>query len=171
MNGHQDLSLDQAKVFARELGVEVDEMLRRSGLAEGPVAQAFKPGFSDSDAAVWVPGDAADGGKTRSVADALGATRPGVDVWRIKSQAMALAGFLHGDFVLVDTHQAERIQPNDIVIAQIYNNNFGTAVTVLRRYQPPVLTAASMNAEDIRVHVVDGVNVVVRGKVIASWRI
>jgi SOS-response transcriptional repressor LexA len=95
--------------------------------------------------------------------------RPGVDVWRVKSRAMALSGLLEGDFMLVDTHAAERVRAGDVVIAQIYTRT--GANTVLRRFEPPVLVAASADPADGRVHVVDGDNVVIRGKVVASWRI
>lgn len=168
MNGHQELTLDQAKIFATELGVEVSEVLQRSGLTDAPVAQAFSSGFAESDAVVWMPGPGlSEAASVKSVAAALG-ERPGVDVWRVKSRAMMLAGLLEGDFMLVDTHQTERVKPGDIVIAQVYSRT--GASTVLRRFEPPVLLSASTDPADARVHVVDGINVMVRGKVIASWR-
>ena len=169
MNGHQELTLDQAKVFAAELGIEVAEVLTSAGMIDAPTAQVFTPGFSESDAAAWVPGPGiVEAGAIRGVADALG-QRPGVDVWRVKSQAMALAGLLDGDFFLLDTHQSERVKAGDVVIAQVYTRNGAT--TVLRRFEPPVLVAASIDPAEGRVHVVDGENVVIRGKVVASWRV
>lgn len=168
MNGHQDLTLDQAKVFATELDVELPEVLARAGLADASTAQAFSPGFAESDAAPYVPGPGlAEAASVRNLAQAFGA-RPGVDVWRVKTRSMLLAGLLPGDFMLVDTHQAETVKPGDAVVAQIYNR--GGATTVLRRFEPPVLVAASADPAEARVHVVDGVNVVVKGKVTASWR-
>lgn len=168
LNGHQTPSLAQAKAFADVLGVEVSEVLVQAGLTEAPVARALNPGFSDSDAAAWIPAPGtAESAPIRSVAQALG-ERPGVDVWRVKSRAMALAGLLEGDFILVDTHQSERARAGDVVIAQLYSQ--GTATTILRRFEPPVLVAASADPADGRVHVVDHNNVVIRGKVIASWR-
>jgi transcriptional regulator with XRE-family HTH domain len=170
MNGHQPLTLDQAKVFAEELSVDVADVLTKSGLADAPVAQVFRPGFSESDAAPWVAGPGlAEAAGVPAVAQALGGGRPGVDVWRVKSTAMALGGLLPGDFMLVDTHQAERVKAGDLVIAQIYNRTGAT--TVLRRFEPPVLVAVSADPSETRVHVVDGVNVVVRGKIVASWRV
>ncbi len=170
MNGHQQMTLDQAKIFAAELAVDVAEVLVRAGLTDAPVAQALRPGFAESDAAAWVPGPGiAEATEVPTIAQALGGGAPGVDVWRVKSRAMALAGILAGDFMLVDTHQAERVKPGDVVIAQVYNRTGAT--TVLRRFEPPVLVAASADPEDGRVHVVDGINVVIRGKVTASWRV
>lgn len=169
INGTQKMTLEQARAFAELLQVPLTEMIDRGGLADKPTAQEFAPGFAESDAATWIPGPGlAETASIKAVATALG-ERPGVDVWRVKSGAMALAGLLNGDFILVDTHQAERVKPGDIVIAQVYNRT--GAATVLRRYAPPVLVSASTDPVDAGVHVVDGVNVMVRGKVIASWRI
>lgn len=168
MNGHQALTLDQAKIFAVELGVDLPEMLHRAGMTDAPTAQAFTPGLAESDAAPFVYGGLAEGAQVRTAAQAFG-ERPGVDVWRVKSAAMALGGLLPGDFMLVDTHQAERVRAGDVVVAQIYSRT--GANTVLRRFEPPVLVAASTDPAEGRVHVVDGTNVVVRGKVVASWRL
>lgn len=166
------MTLDQARIFADLLGVPLSEMVERGGLAGKSEAQQITPGFAESDAATWTPGPGlGEAGTVRAVAQALGADRPGVDIWRVKSRAMALGGYLEGDYMLVDTHAAERVRAGDVVIAQLYNNSNATAATVLRRFEPPVLLAASADPEDGRVHVVDGVNVVVRGKVIASWRV
>lgn len=170
--GRIRMSLEWAKVFAEVLQVPLATVLEKAGVSDAPTAQQIVPGFAESDAAQWIPGpNAGDGVTMRSVASALGAGRSGVDIWRVKGHAMALAGLLDGDFILVDTHASERARVGDVVVAQIYNNANGNAVTVLRRFEPPVLVAASVDPADGRVHVVDGVNVVIRGKVIASWRV
>ncbi len=167
--GRQPMSLEWAKVFSDVLDQPLDEILRRAGVADEPTAKALAPGFSESDAAAWVGKDAA-ARPNELIANAFGA-RPGVDVWQIKSAAMALQGVLPGDYVLVDTHAADRAKAGDLVLAQVYDNARGIATTVLRRFEPPVLVAASASPEDHRVLVVDGVNVLVRGKVVASWRL
>ncbi len=170
LTGRQRMSLDWAKAFAEVLQVPLSTVLEKAGVTDAPTAQAVTPGFSESDAAPWVPGPEPAGAREVStVAQSLGGGRPGIDVWRVKGQVMALSGLLSGDFMLVDTHQAERVKPGDLVVAQVYTRT-GTA-TVLRRYEPPVLVAASPDPADGRVHVVDGVNVVIRGKVVASWRV
>lgn len=172
VNGGQAMTLEQARIFSEMMGVPLPEMVERAGLAARPTAQMLSPGFSESDAAAWVPGPGlAEGASVRGIAQVLGADRPGVDIWRVRSRAMQLAGFMPDDFLLVDTHAAERVRSGDTVIAQIYNNATGTAATVLRRLDLPVLTAASADPEDAKAHVVDGVNVLVRGKVVASWRV
>lgn len=168
--GRQKMSLEWAQAFAQIFNVPVGEVLKRAGAVDAQLAQQFAPGYSDSDAAPFVA-KASEQQALVTMAEALGGNRPGIDVWIVKSRAMALAGLLVGDYMLVDTHQAERVKAGNIVIAQIYNNNSGSAMTVLRQFQPPVLVAQSADPEENRVNVVDGVNVVIRGKVIASWRV
>jgi SOS-response transcriptional repressor LexA len=171
LTGKQRMSLEWAKAFSEVLQVPVAEVLEHAGSIDRETAQTIRPGFAESDAVAWVPGPGlGEGAATRSIAAVMGADRPGVDIWRVKSRAMQLAGYMPDDFILVDSHAAERVRPGDVVIAQIYNNATGTAATVLRRYAPPVLIGASTDPEDARVHVVDRVNVLVRGKVVASWR-
>lgn len=168
INGTQKMTLEQARAFAEVLQVPLTEMIERGGLADKPTAQELSPGFAESDAAVWIPGSGlSETATVQTIAKAFG-ERSGVDVWRVRTAAMALWGLLEGDFMLVDTHQAERVKPGDVVIAQIYTRT--GANTVLRRFEPPVLVAASPWPSDGRIFVVDGVNVVVRGKVVASWR-
>lgn len=170
LTGRQRMSLDWAKAFAEVLQVPLATVLEKAGVTDAPTAQTIAPGFAESDAAPWIPGPGlAEGQQVPTIAQALGGGRPGVDVWQVKGQTMALAGLLAGDFLLVDTHQAERARPGDVVVAQIYTPR--GANTVLRRYEPPVLVAASTSPEDGRVFVVDGVNVVIRGKITASWRV
>ena len=167
LNGHQRMSLEWAKAFADVLQVPLATVLEKAGVTDAPTAREVTPGFAESDAAPWIPGPEASGARDiTTVAQVLGA-RPGVDVWRVKGQAMAQHGLLVGDYMLIDTHQAERVKPGDTVVAQIYNRTGAT--TVLRTYAPPVLIAA--DPADMHVHVVDGVNVVIRGKVVASWRV
>ena len=168
LNGRQRMSLDWAKAFAEVLQVPLATVLEKAGVTDAPTAQRVAPGFSESDAAPFIHGPGlAESAQVKTLAQAFGEA-PGVDVWRVKSAAMVLGGYLPGDFMLVDTHQAERARPGDVVLAQIYSRD--SAVTVLRRFEAPVLVAASADPAEARVHVVDGVNVVIRGKVVASWR-
>lgn len=168
LNGKQRMSLEWAKAFADTLGVPIAVILEKAGATDGSTARQLQPGFAEGDAAAWTPKGAEDR-QVPMIATALGA-RAGVDVWQIRTAALALMGYMPGDYMLIDTHAAERSRAGDVVVAQVYDNKKGTAMTVLRRLEPPVLVAASMDPEDGRVHVVDGVNVVIRGKVIASWR-
>lgn len=165
--GKQKMTLDWAKAFAEALQVPIAIVLERAGVTDEPTAKAITPGFAESDVAPWKSQGFEDR-KQQTIAEALGA-KAGVDVWQVKGSAMCGGGLLPGDFILVDTHQAERVKAGDTVIAQVYARN-GTAKTVLRRWMPPVLVSVSGNGEPTEVHVVDGDNVVIRGKVMASWR-
>jgi len=168
LNGHQKMTLDQARALADALGVPISDMIERAGLGDNRTARHLSPGFSESDASSWTAQSPEDRGIS-SIAEALG-QRPGIDIWRVKSSALALMGLLPGDFMLVDTDAAERVRAGDVVLAQIYDNIRGVATTVLRRFEPPVLVAASLEPDEWRVHIVDGTNVVVRGRVTRSWR-
>lgn len=168
LSGKQRMTLEWAQAFATALHVPLATVLEKSGAADFQAVEQVKPGFSESDATPFIHGPGTvEGPAHRAIATAMG-ERSGVDVWRVKSRAMALAGLLEGDFILVDMHQAERVRPGDVVIAQIYTPRGAT--TVLRRFEPPVLLAASADPADNRVYVVDGHNVVIMGKVVASWR-
>lgn len=172
LNGHQRMSLDWAKAFADTLDVSVAEVLERAGVADPVTAQQLRPGFAESDAAPMVQQQSSgDGREYYQIAEYLGGKGSGMEIFRVKSRAMCLAGLLMGDYILVDTNLSERAKAGDVVIAQIFKNNSGTATTVIRRFEPPVLVAASADPDDMRVYVVDGTNVVIRGKVVASWRV
>lgn len=166
LNGRQRMSIDWAHAFSKVLKQPVSVILEKAGVVDPATARQLSPGFAESDAA---PFDLAGADTRRAavIAEAFGA-RPGIDIWKITTASMALAGYLPGDYVLVDTHQAERVRAGDVVIAQIYSPR--GAKTVLRRWMPPVLVAHAAPTEDEPVYVVDNDNVVIRGKVTASWR-
>lgn len=168
--GRQPMTLGHAKVFAEVLGQPLAEVLKRAGIEVdlSAAGAGVAPGLAEGDAVPWVP-KGADDRRMQTMAEAAG-QRPGVDVWRVGNASMAGAGLLPGDYMLIDTHAADRVSPGDTVIAQVYGRN-GTARTVLRRWAPPVLVSVGGPGETVEVHVVDHDNVVIRGKVVASWRI
>lgn len=167
VSGSQRMTLEWGKIFAEALQVPLAEVLEKFGVADAPTAQQISPGFSESDVAPWVSAPSSDR-QTVTIAQAFGA-RPGVDIWKINTASMSMAGYLPGDYMLVDTHQAERVHLGDVVVAQVYSPT--GAKTVLRRWMPPVLVAAAPPGSDEPVYVVDNNNVVIRGKVTASWRL
>ena len=168
--GRQVMTFEQAKVFSEILKVPLNDVLVRAGIADAGTASELKPGFSESDAAQWIPKEGSNEDRSLDIARAHGGDSPGIDVWQVKSRALALAGYLEGDFMLIDTHQRDTCKTGDTVIAQVYDWNAGAATTILRRFEPPVLVAASADPGEWRTHVVDHNNVVIMGKVIASWR-
>ncbi len=171
-HGKQKMTMQQAEAFAKVLDVPLSEVLLNAGIASKETVQELNPGFAESDVAQWVPKpERAEGPDIEAMAKALGGGRNGVDIWRVKSRAMALAGYLEGDYMLVDTHQRDTCQSGDVVLAQVYDFNVGAATTIFRRFQAPVLLAASADPAEWGVHVVDHNAVVIMGKVVGSWRI
>lgn len=167
--GRQRMSLEWAKAFANVLGVSIDLVLEKAGAVEPAQARTLAPGFAESDTEQFIH-KAAQDRHIDAFTKALGCDRPGIDAWRVKSNSMVLGGYLVNDVIVVDTHLANSSRAGDIVLAQIYNHQTGSASTVLRRLEPPVLIAASPSDDDQGVLVVDGNNVVLIGKVIGSCR-
>lgn len=161
-SGQQRLRPDEAMQLAEILKVPVSEIRRRAGLAG---AEAIP----DGDAARWAPEDPEAGKAAAEMTAALAGGRAGVDTWRVSTSAMQLAGYVEGDIILVDTHRVAPA-PGAVVLAQVYDWQLGSAMTLLRRYDPPVIMAASADAREWKPYVVDGTNVLIVGIVVASWR-
>lgn len=168
-SGKQRMSLDWAQAFAEVLHVPLHDVLKHAGILEETLDRPIARGFSEGDATPWT-GKGGEDAQVRDRAACFGGGKPGTDIWTVQSSALQFAGYLPGDFILVDTHQSERCRAGDVVIAQKYDWKTGTATTVLRRYEPPVLVASGPDPDDQRVLVVDGNQVAISGKVIASWR-
>ena len=170
-HGRQPMTLDQADVFARLLDVPVSDVLERAGLELPSFAVPARPapsGFGESDAAPYsAKADDPAGRRVLDMAEFLRAGS-GRSIWLVGSRAMILAGYDQGDFMLVDQNRTP--SSGDVVVAQVYDWETGTATTVLRRYDPPVLSAVSPDPTDWKPHVVDGRNVKIMGVVTASWR-
>ena len=164
------MSLEQAEIFAEHLSLPIDQVLLNAGLTQNKeTAQAIAPEFSDGDAALFT-GTGSSAHEAIERAKLFGGSKPGVDIWTVKSTSMALGGYLPGDHIVVDSHQSESCKAGDVVLAQVYNWKNGTAITLLRRFEPPVLISTSPIPGDNEVHVLDGKNVSIVGRVIASWR-
>lgn len=167
--GRQRMTLDQAKIFARVLNQPLDEVLARAGVLLEDEASQVRPGFAESDLEPMT-GKGVEQERNRNRAAHFGGEKPGFSIWIVKSLVMSVGGFLPGDYVLVDANQSERCKPGDVVLAHNFNRANGKQDTILRRYEPPVLVTASSDPAHGRVLVVDHNNVVIKGKVIASWR-
>lgn len=168
VSGRQPFTMDWAEVFAEALKVPLATVLEKAGVTDPATAQTLVPGFAESDAVLWQPKTFEDR-KPQAIAEAFGA-RPGVDVWQIKGTSMVGAGLLPGDYALVDANAADNAKPGDTVVVQVYSRN-GTAKTVLRRWIPPVALSFGAAGDATEAHVVDHENVMIRGKVVASWRL
>lgn len=169
MNGHQAMTNAQAEIFAEMLNVPLDEVITHAGLFSEAATKKVAQGLSDNDIAPFIP---RGGGRTDielEVAKALG-MKGNMDIWQVATPSLTLMGYCVGDFILVDNEATERAGPGDVVLVQVYDWQTGSANTLLRRYEPPVVVAASADPADQRVHVVDSKNVYIAGVVRASWR-
>jgi hypothetical protein len=169
VSGSQKLTLEWAHVFAEVLDVPIPEVLEKFGAIDPVTAQELMPGFRESDIVPCVLGPELDA-KIADIAKVFGGDLRGIEVWRVKSRAMALAGFIEGDLVVVDTFVGERLIRGDIVLARVSDRKLRGQFTVMRRYEPPVLVAACADPNEAAVYVMDGVEVSVQGKIVASWR-
>lgn len=93
------------------------------------------------------------------------------EFWReVRSTGLSAIGIIPGDVVRVDMAQVP--QPGDVVCAQIYDHETGSARTVLRQFDPPFLqTRALDQAAHRRPVLVDGVQAKVMGVVTLLKRI
>jgi len=169
INGTRPLKVSEAEKLAEAFGVDVSEVLSRAGITSARTSRAL--GFSESEIAPWQPEeDNPKDQRQTAIANALGMNKMGADIWRVSSAAMSSHGYLIGDYVLVDQSAGFRAKSKDVVIAQVYDWNSGTAETILRKYMAPVLVGAVNEAGEVDVRVVDNRNVTIKGVVKASWR-
>ncbi len=97
------------------------------------------------------------------------AVTPNQLVREINTRALELAGYLPGDQVLIDMSVAP--QADDVVIAQVYNLERGTAETVLRAYDPPYLVVRTADPRTrTKPLLVDGTQVKIMGVVLRALR-
>jgi hypothetical protein len=111
-----------------------------------------------------VPYTAAGSDPVAEAVHALIAGRNGVTALTLCSAAIELAGYLPGDVILVDLNAAP--QPNDAVIAQVYDWPAMTATTIVRifeRANPVDLLVPKSRDPGLRTLVVDGDRVIVKG--------
>lgn len=100
--------------------------------------------------------------------DALLDGRTLIEAWRLRTDALALGGYLAGDIVLVDLDRAPR--PQDAVCAQIQDWARGGAETVFRIFDPPFLVAAAHDRTGFKPLLIDHDRVIIKGVVIESLR-
>lgn len=99
---------------------------------------------------------------------ALVESDPHVTEWLVGGGALTLAGYVAGDRIWV--HDSMAPEQGDVVLAQVYNLDSGTAETVMRLFNPPYLTTASISLEDRKPLLIDGERVLIRGVIIRSER-
>lgn len=89
------------------------------------------------------------------------AGRPHMAPWTLRSRALDHAGFRPGDVLLVDLNGQARA--GDVVCAQIYDWQTGSAETVFRVFEPPFLVALSSDETFLKPRLLDDESVSIRG--------
>lgn len=89
-----------------------------------------------------------------------------IDVWRLKTGALAGVGYPAGMAVVVDREMIPR--NGDAVCAQKYDFRRGTAETIFRVWRTPYLVSAYINEEPATPEVVDNENIVIMGVIIGG---
>lgn len=123
-------------------------------------------GLSESEASPRPTSTADD--LTDAAIQAIVARGMNVDAWTLQSRALELAGYRHGDVLLVSLD--EKPQPGDVVCAQIYDWTKSRAETVFRIYQPPFLVPASMDTQLLKPLSLEDGTIAIKGVVIQSFR-
>lgn len=142
--------LDSVMRVADSLGVAPP------GASEG----GRRPGFAEGDAQPY------DGPPPADMANLA----PNMSLWRISSRALELAGVLPGDVALLD--QGAPARGGDVVIAQIYDFERGSAETKIRFFDGLYLQTRTMDkALDERPIQVDGERAVIMGRIVRLTRI
>lgn len=120
-SGRTPMSLAHAKVFSEVLQVPLSEVITKAGVTDEDTARRIAPGFSEGDAAPWIGKDTQNTTAMEVIARDLGGGKPGIDIWRVDSDAMTLAGYMPGDMMLINTHAARSARQGDTVLAQVYD--------------------------------------------------
>lgn len=94
--------------------------------------------------------------------------RNNVDAWLLWSRALENLGYRPGDTLLVELGAVPR--QGDIVCAQIFDWQKGSAETVFRSYLPPYLVPQTNDERLQRPMLIDDNHVVVKGVVLFSYR-
>lgn len=90
----------------------------------------------------------------------------GIDWWVMNSWLLDLEGILKGDRLAFDLNRQPK--PGDIVVAQQTEN--GEVSTVIRKFEPPMLTCRTTQRDYPRAAYVDGDRVIIMGTMVALRR-
>lgn len=97
------------------------------------------------------------------------ALTPNQYVRTVNTRALELAGYLPGDLVLFD--MSAQARAGDVVSANVYNLQRGSAETVLRVYEQPYIIARTMDAAiAAKPHLVDDERVKIMAVAIKAMR-
>jgi hypothetical protein len=89
---------------------------------------------------------------------------PGLELWRVLGNSIAIGGFMIGDYVLVDTRSR---RPGSYVVVTLHEGE--RQRNVLRLFLPPHLFVSVGNTSLEKAETIDGMNVLVRGAIIGRY--
>lgn len=149
------------RLLRQENDAGIDTVSRIAKKYGAPMPGAVQsPGFAESEAARL---DEAPPGET-------GLLNVNQSWWRIGTRALELVGVLPNDYALLD--QTAQARPGDIVIAQIYDFERGSAETKIRYFDGIFLQTRTMERSlDERPIMVDGERAAIAGRIIRLIRI
>lgn len=104
-----------------------------------------------------------------SIARAMG-HGAGRGVWRVANDSMVSAGYLSGDYILVDLGRGPVAEDGDTVLIALNDLHIGHAINSLAHYAPPFAIVLGGHAGHITTHRIDNEAVEIKGVVTASWR-
>lgn len=121
--------------------------------------------FSEEEASPYVLPEVSSNPIERALRAVASQTNT-IDVWRLKTGALAGVGYPAGMAVVVDREMIPR--NGDAVCAQKYDFRRGTAETIFRVWRTPYLVSAYINEEPATPEVVDNENIVIMGVIIGG---
>lgn len=125
------------------------------------------PATAPREAEMYEPHDN-DGGLGIMVSSYVNGHRH-LQLWQLKTDQLAAAGYRPGDVLVLDTNAAPR--EGDVVCAEVFTRSHqAETLLIWRLFEPPYITARPLGGAPARPRLVDGESVVVRGVVCAMLR-
>jgi hypothetical protein len=97
------------------------------------------------------------------ISDALAGENHKLELWRLRTDMLAGAGYLAGDILFVDPEGTPK--PHDVVSAKIFEHRSTISTTVWRVYNTPYLIGAGLDRIAWKPEAVDGERVRITGVV------
>lgn len=163
-NGTRGISHAAAK-YARAFKVrESWLMFGGASIADGRTQSSVLPFSLERD------GPDSPATSLKAIADAIGSGK-GREVWRVSDDSMVTAGYLPGDFILVDHQGPEAAEEGETLLIALNDLTIGDATNHLAHHAPPFAIILGGHAGSISAHRIDGDTVEIKGVVRASWRL
>lgn len=134
---------------------ELSGILPPAAIATGSRAAPEVQGFGEPEATPW------QGAPVRDLT-------PGQSLWTAHTAGLTAMGLMPGDRYILDQNIAPRMR--DIIMVQRYDNQTGSAETLLRVYADGFAVTPMYLVDGSTRLWIDGSNVVIMGVVVESWR-